>query len=467
MKDIFISYSANDSKMTDIIRRGHLENYPTWAMSDGSVGENYIDKIKEKLNDCGSAILILSPSFFQSEFIMNEELPALLERNKDPEFKLLPILLSECKLEDIDKLGTINIFPSRSQPMNRFVNQDFNHYMSRFKNENLDNISSYSKGLKNISWQELQTQFKQDVPVTNPMRGTRGLMLIAGPKNKLELFIPTNGEEADIELNIRAISTRKENAGAEEFFVLSMENEKLLEFFFTFCCYIDDEFSTSSKGLAVNIKNVTKRWKELTREERSMRDIEKGLLGELWFLSNLIDSFGQEIIKDWRGSDGDRHDFRIQNQEFEVKTTASNNRVHYISSINQLEASLECDLTLISLQVAPTKSGKKTISVKKQIDQIEGKLKSEDYLSLFHLKLKEYINDDLSAVTKMKTNYIFSSEPMFMIVDDTFPRISNDEFLNLNHYERITDVKYRLNVEGLGESCDGINFQKVIKRINI
>ena len=54
-----------------------------------------------------------------------------------------------------------------------------------------------------------------------------------------------------------------------------------------------------------------------------------------------------------------------------------------------------------------------------------------------------------------------------MIVDDTFPRISNDEFLNLNHYERITDVKYRLNVEGLGESCDGINFQKVIKRINI
>ena len=86
---------------------------------------------------------------------------------------------------------------------------------------------------------------------------------------------------------------------------------------------------------------------------------------------------------------------------------------------------------------------------------------------MFNLKLKEYINDDLSAVLKMKTNYVFSSEPMSMNVDENFPRISKNEFNNLKHSERVSDIKYRLNVEGLGESCDGKNFKKVIKGITV
>ena len=142
MKDIFISYSGNDMKMADVVRK-HLQNYPTWAMKDGRAGDNYIEKIKEKLENCSSAILILSPSFFESEFIMNEELPALLERNKDPEFKLLPILVDICETKDIEKLGTINIFPSRSKPMNRFTNEEWNFYMKQFKEQNLQESNLY------------------------------------------------------------------------------------------------------------------------------------------------------------------------------------------------------------------------------------------------------------------------------------------------------------------------------------
>ena len=67
----------------------------------------------------------------------------------------------------------------------------------------------------------------------------------------------------------------------------------------------------------------------------------------------------------------------------------------------------------------------------------------------------------------MKTSYVLSTEPMYMIVDDNFPRISKTEYNNLKHSSRINDIKYRLNVEGLGQSCSENNFKNVIKGIAI
>ena len=42
-------------------------------------------------------------------------------------------------------------------------------------------------------------------------------------------------------------------------------------------------------------------------------------------------------------------------------------------------------LHLISIQIAPTKSGKNTLSVNKLISKIENKLGSQDYSSMFNL----------------------------------------------------------------------------------
>ncbi len=465
MKDIFISYSSEDEKLTGVIR-SDLASFSTWSMNDVGAGDNYEEVIASKLNDCDIAILILSPDFFKSSYIQKIELPKLLEKNNtNPDFRLLPILLTKCSKKDIEKLGSINIHPSSSRALKEMDREDWNHSMKRFINENLENINIYNTGVKNPSWEELKEQFDSGQKISNPMRGTRKLELLAGPNNQLELYIPTNGEETEIELNIKSIETRFINTDKGQFYVLKILNKQLLEFFFTFCCLLDDEFTTSNKGMVKDILTVAKRWKDLVKEERSLKDLEKGLLGELWFLDNLITHFGPSVLRDWRGSEGDRHDFRIQNIEFEIKTTSSDERAHYISSINQLEASQDCILQLISIQIAPTKSGKNTLSVNKLIHKIRKNLNSEDYSSMFDLKLKEYINDDLGAVLKMKTNYVFSTEPMRMKVDKNFPRISNAEYNNLKHSTRISDIKYRLNVEGLGDPCDGENFKEIVKGI--
>ena len=101
------------------------------------------------------------------------------------------------------------------------------------------------------------------------------------------------------------------------------------------------------------------------------------------------------------------------------------------------------------------------------LNKIEKKLTLNEYILMFHERLQEYVNDDLEFVKKLKTNYVFSSEPKFMEVDKNFPKISNEDFTKLKHHERISDIKYRLNVEGLGESCDGEHFNQIIKRIKL
>ena len=73
-------------------------------------------------------------------------------------------------------------------------------------------------------------------------------------------------------------------------------------------------------------------------------------------------------------------------ENIEVKTTSSDNRQHYISSINQLEPSLDCKLALVSIQLAPTKSTKNSISVTKLIKQIEQNI-PEIYSSMLIEKL--------------------------------------------------------------------------------
>ena len=455
MEDIFISYSSSDTKMTDIILKHHLQNYPTWSMKNARVGEDYIEKIDEKLKNCSSAILILTPEFFR---------PALLKRNEDDNFKLMPILLNKCSDEDLEKIGTINVFPSRNRPMSRFDSEEWNYYMEKFKTENLGQLDSIIQSNKNIEWKDLTKQFNQKTLVPNPMRGERGLTLVAGPNKRLELFIPILNEKIDFELNINSFETRVEEREDGSYFVITMEKEYLLEFFYTFCCYLDDEFTSTNKSLGSVIKDVAKKWKELTKEQRSIKELEKGLLGELWFLSNLVENFGQNYIKYWRGFGGDRHDFRINDSEFEIKTTSSDTRQHFISSINQLEPSVDCNLSLISIQIAPTKSNKNSISVVKLINQIESNL-TQFNLSLFHSNLIDYVGEEIEFIKKLNTKYVFSSSPMIMNVDERFPRISYGEFIKLKHLHRISDLKYRLNVEGIGQPISNQEFQKVIKDI--
>ena len=63
----------------------------------------------------------------------------------------------------------------------------------------------------------------------------------------------------------------------------------------------------------------------------------------------------------------------------------------------------------------------------------------------------------------MRSEYILSSDPMYMEVDASFPKLSHEEVQNL-----LIKIKYlifhRLNVEGLGSSCNTQEFIAFLKQ---
>ncbi len=69
----------------------------------------------------------------------------------------------------------------------------------------------------------------------------------------------------------------------------------------------------------------------------------------------------------------------------------------------------------------------------------------------------------MSLVDTMNTSYVFASDPMAIDVDESFPKISNEEYTALEAHTRISDLKYRLNVDGLGVKCDTFDYWKLFK----
>ena len=117
MGKIFISHERNDQKFVLSFKDQVLRKYNVWTMADLRAGDNYKEEIEDNINESTSAILILTPEFFSSSYIMQTELPMLLKREKEGDLKLIPLLLRKCEDSDLTKLGTMQIFPSTNRPL--------------------------------------------------------------------------------------------------------------------------------------------------------------------------------------------------------------------------------------------------------------------------------------------------------------------------------------------------------------
>ena len=471
MSKIFISHERNDQKFVLSFKEKVLQNFNVWSMSDIRAGDNFEEKIEINIEESTSAILILTPEFFSSSYIMDKELPLLLEREKEENFKIIPLLLRDCKDSDLKKLGTIQIFPSTSRPIGTLERDEESFYLRKFVNTELAH-ENQKLNFVSTKWKNIVKTFNQGTEVTHRMRGDRGLVLYAGPSTELKLMIPIgDSEEVDTDLRLRSMELNVSNTSLGRYLIISCLKETLNQTFFMFCELIDDLYVQKEAELLTEpnpprfaevtnlvLKEVTQHWRQLTSKESTRANQEKGLLGELWFLKKIVSEIGKEGLNAWRGPDLDRQDFRLGKYEFEIKTTSSSERSHFISSITQLEPSPDFSLYLISIQISPSKT-QDSISIASMVLDIEKILKSPDYIDLFHTKLKTYMDvSSIESLLKMRSEYILSSDPMYMEVDESFPKLSHEEVQNLTHKDKISDISYRLNVEGLGSSCNTQEF---------
>ena len=99
---VFISYSHKDKEYLDrlLVHLRPLEReglIGLWADTAMTGGEHWRDEIKQALERARLAILLISPDFLDSEFILNNELPELLFTAQSRGTYILPIILSPCR----------------------------------------------------------------------------------------------------------------------------------------------------------------------------------------------------------------------------------------------------------------------------------------------------------------------------------------------------------------------------------
>lgn len=120
---VFISYSHQDREWVERIHRFLsfiLADSKLTVWSDAKImpGEEWDTSIKKAIETATIAILLLSPSYFNSRFIREFELPYLLQLAEADEVKVLPVIVESYLLEPNSPLVKYQSLGSIARPLN-------------------------------------------------------------------------------------------------------------------------------------------------------------------------------------------------------------------------------------------------------------------------------------------------------------------------------------------------------------
>ena len=182
-----------------------------------------------------------------------------------------------------------------------------------------------------------------------------------------------------------------------------------------------------------------------------------GLFGELylmwrWFPNEIIGIIQNQW---WTGPNGSDKDFNFDNLQIEVKTTMANTTPiqHIVSNLNQLQND-SVPLLLFSLVARPDSGGSQSLS--NLVEEIFRVLETES----------EELNDSFSELLS-NADYIVGHPSMeqykyslpqgdgtFFIVDEGFPRLTNDDDSSDN---RIHIETYKITLDGIDHLIIDLN----------
>lgn len=204
---------------------------------------------------------------------------------------------------------------------------------------------------------------------------------------------------------------------------LSFEEE-----FLRLCWDMIEYSSNAGNALNALIQRYMTWQKLLQYEKISLMSFQrqKGLLGELLYLSKIIDDEGiQEAIDSWTGPDGSDQDFVFPIDWAEVKSVSLAAETVHISSLQQLQQEMEGKLIVYFLE--STTAGEDRVCLVDVVNEIKEKLKSNaQYLERFDLKLFKY-GYRKNHENKYCDNQFRFIEKREYTVDNLFPKLTGEK----------------------------------------
>ena len=120
--NVFISYSHLDEDWKDRVVRhlsvlGGQQLIDVWDDRKIRAGECWRGEIEEAVEAANVAILLISAHFLTSDFIMNVEVPRLLDRRDQEGLLVVPLIIKPCSWNQVQWLERMNMYPKDAQPL--------------------------------------------------------------------------------------------------------------------------------------------------------------------------------------------------------------------------------------------------------------------------------------------------------------------------------------------------------------
>jgi transcriptional regulator with XRE-family HTH domain len=121
-KKVFISYSHKDREYFDRLKI-HLKPLEkqdlveSWSDNQISAGQVWKTEIDSAIKKAQVAVLLISADFLASDFIINNELPPLLERASKEGATIIPVILKPCRFVREKTLSKFQSINSPEEPL--------------------------------------------------------------------------------------------------------------------------------------------------------------------------------------------------------------------------------------------------------------------------------------------------------------------------------------------------------------
>ena len=322
---------------------------------------------------------------------------------------------------------------------------------------------------RHITWATFDADFLQPgLPANIPIAGTPSVTLFVdehadriGLRTALSANITAPSSPlAQIQI---AVIRRKDVFELE----VAASSNVLYREFFAFLLSLSDRIQLDGLPPLAALRISLESWQSLLSSLTLLTDEQQlGLTGELWLLERLFLSKNKDALRAWVGPLAEAHDFRLADNEFEVKTTGGERRVHRINGLEQLVASPSRRLYVVSLQFAAAGAGIGR-SLPEAVQAIRQLIGADDPdLAAFEASLLalQYRKSD---ETHYRMKRQLRSTPHLVPVDENCPRITRTMLGSVlgAMSTRISDVHYLIDLEGLGHADGSPEFLSVLPNV--
>ena len=164
---IFISYSHRDETekeqlLSHLSVLQHTGLTQLWSDDQIEAGHDWQEEIQTVISQARMAILLVSANFLTSEFILGQEVPALLHRRQIEGLVIMPVIAKACAWRKVAWLSQLQVRPQDGRPVWREGGRYADDYLADIAEE-AANFLEFSSPIS-----ELLPQYPLTLPKRNP-----------------------------------------------------------------------------------------------------------------------------------------------------------------------------------------------------------------------------------------------------------------------------------------------------------